>query len=70
MNCIKNRFGSKNYVARKYRIDRDTLEPIDLGDDSSNDGISAAIGEALSVKGRTSVAAPQTAAGPGTRCRT
>lgn len=62
MNCIKNRFGSKNYVARKYRIDRDTLEPIDLGDDSSNDGISAAIGEALSVKGRTSVAAPKSAA--------
>ena len=37
MNCIKNRFGSKNYVSRMYRIDQNTLEPIDIGDASSDD---------------------------------
>ena len=37
MNCIKNRFGSKNYVSRMYRIDQNTLEPIDIGDSSTDD---------------------------------
>ena len=37
MNCIKNRFGSKNYVSRMYRVDKNTLEPVDIGDSRSDD---------------------------------
>lgn len=37
MNCIKNRFGSKNYISRMYRIDQNTLEPIDIGDSAVDD---------------------------------